>query len=170
MSGTCLCMGHRLEPRARPTDQHSRMHRRAAWHAWRLLNEEAGSRSIPTLRLSTRVPTSYASDPEHVQVRPFYMHKHGGMYADLDMEALRDLSPLLKGQTEPVFAALMDDPPHSFRHNVPNAWMASPAGHPFWQVSTSTRSPLLQNAQNVLRCSCESVETRRGLPAFRLLL
>ena len=32
----------------------------------------------------------------HRQVRPFYMHKHGGMYADLDMEALRDLSPLLK--------------------------------------------------------------------------
>ncbi len=62
------------------------------------------------------------------------MHKHGGMYADLDMEALRDLSPLLKGQTEPVFAALMDDPPRSFRHNIPNAWMASPAGHPFWQV------------------------------------
>ena len=67
------------------------------------------------------------------------MHKHGGMYADLDMEALRDLSPLLKGQTEPVFAALMDDPPRSFRHNIPNAWMASPAGHPFWQACCSRR-------------------------------
>ena len=30
------------------------------------------------------------------KVRPFYMHKHGGMYADVDFEALKDLTPLLK--------------------------------------------------------------------------
>ena len=85
------------------------------------------------------------------------MHKHGGMYADLDMEALRDLSPLLKGNTEPVFAALMDDPPNNFRHNIPNAWMASPAGHPFWQVRAPIRgSSRPQNEQylaSLQRCS-----------------
>ncbi len=60
------------------------------------------------------------------------MHRHGGMYADLDMEALRDLTPLLEGATGPVLAALSAN--WTLRHNVPNAWMASPPGHPFWQV------------------------------------
>ncbi len=67
-----------------------------------------------------------------LQVRPFYMHRHGGMYADLDMEALRDLTPLLDGATGPVLAALSAN--WTLRHNIPNAWMASPPGHPFWQV------------------------------------
>ena len=60
------------------------------------------------------------------------MHRFGGMYADLDMEALRDMTPLLSGSTEPVLAYLSDT--WSLRHNIPNAWMASPPGHPFWQV------------------------------------
>ena len=60
------------------------------------------------------------------------MHRFGGMYADLDMEALQDMTPLLSGSTEPVLAYLSDT--WSLRHNIPNAWMASPPGHPFWQV------------------------------------
>ena len=34
------------------------------------------------------------------------MHRHGGMYADLDMEALRDLGPILGKETRPVFSAM----------------------------------------------------------------
>ena len=66
-------------------------------------------------------------------MRIFYMHRFGGMYADLDMEALRDMGPLLLGSREPVLAYLSDT--WQLRHNIPNAWMASPPGHPFWQAS-----------------------------------
>ena len=34
------------------------------------------------------------------------MHRYGGMYADLDVEAVRDLSPLLEKETHPVFSAM----------------------------------------------------------------
>ena len=34
------------------------------------------------------------------------MHRHGGMYADLDVEALRDMTPLLTNETRPVFSAM----------------------------------------------------------------
>ena len=34
------------------------------------------------------------------------MHRYGGMYADLDVEALRDLIPLLGNETRPVFSAM----------------------------------------------------------------
>ena len=73
-----------------------------------------------------------------LQVRVFYMHRFGGMYADLDMEALRDLTPLLNDSTEPVLAYLSDT--WTLRHNIPNAWMASPPGHPFWTPETLRRA------------------------------
>ena len=34
------------------------------------------------------------------------MHRYGGMYADLDMEVLRNMSPLLAHETRPVFSAM----------------------------------------------------------------
>ena len=40
------------------------------------------------------------------QARVLYMHRFGGMYADLDMEALRDLGPILGQETRPVFSAM----------------------------------------------------------------
>ena len=75
-----------------------------------------------------------------LQVRVFYMHRFGGMYADLDMEALRDLTPLLKDSTEHVLAYLSDT--WTLRHNIPNAWMASPPGHPFWLVRSGVNCRL----------------------------
>ena len=38
------------------------------------------------------------------------MHRYGGMYADLDMEALRDLGPILEKETQPVFSAMQVPP------------------------------------------------------------
>lgn len=67
-----------------------------------------------------------------------YMHRFGGVYADLDLVPLSPLSrhlPALSNQTAPpVHIAYVghmsgDD----FQHSIPNAFMAStPAGHPFW--------------------------------------
>ncbi|KAK9834860.1 hypothetical protein WJX81_004486 [Elliptochloris bilobata] len=70
--------------------------------------------------------------------RVLYMHKYGGMYADLDFEALRNVEPLLPGQQ--VLLGSMMTGMDACRaaewamcdHAIPNAWMASVRGHPFW--------------------------------------
>lgn len=52
-----------------------------------------------------------------------------GMYADLDVEALRNMEEVLVGYK--VFLARMG-PQEDFSHSVPNAWFASGPGHPLW--------------------------------------
>ena len=60
------------------------------------------------------------------------------MYADLDFEALRNVEPLLPGRQ--VLLGSMMTGMDSCRgaewgmcnHAIPNAWMASVRGHPFW--------------------------------------
>lgn len=71
--------------------------------------------------------------------RYFILHRHGGVYADLDYEALRPLDPLLDGRS----LLLATEPPahlarylaQSNRLNIllSNALMASAPGHPFWE-------------------------------------
>ena len=73
-------------------------------------------------------------------VRYLYMHRHGGVYADLDTVCVRPLDAFLVdalpqqsstgGSTSAVLALMSDD--IAFEHNIPNAWMASTPGHPFW--------------------------------------
>jgi hypothetical protein len=69
--------------------------------------------------------------------RALYMHRFGGIYADLDTVCLRPLDHLLDsavaaagGAHVAVLAQMSAD--EGFEHNVPNAWMASTPGHPFW--------------------------------------
>lgn len=64
------------------------------------------------------------------------------MYADLDFEALRNVEPLLPGRQVLLGSMMtgMDEcvPPGPTGagpmcdHAIPNAWMASVRGHPFW--------------------------------------
>ena len=61
--------------------------------------------------------------------RYIYMYKHGGIYADLDVECLASHIPLT--QCGSVLLPLMGAD-FNFPHNVPNAWLASVPGHPFW--------------------------------------
>jgi mannosyltransferase OCH1-like enzyme len=58
------------------------------------------------------------------------MFLFGGLYADLDMEALKPQDPLLARRQ--VLLAWMGPPDAAFQHNIPNAWMASEPGHPLW--------------------------------------
>jgi UDP:flavonoid glycosyltransferase YjiC (YdhE family) len=72
-------------------------------------------------------------------VRYFILHRFGGVYADLDMESLRPIGPLLEGK-QVVFGLEPDE--HLAMHRSPqrplnrivcNAFMASVPGHPFWE-------------------------------------
>ncbi|KAI9208645.1 nucleotide-diphospho-sugar transferase [Polychytrium aggregatum] len=69
--------------------------------------------------------------------RYFYMYKYGGVYADLDMECLRAMDapydkdqPSLTDRASALIAFMGTNT--QFEHSLPNAWMASAPGHPFW--------------------------------------
>ncbi|EGF76953.1 hypothetical protein BATDEDRAFT_92119 [Batrachochytrium dendrobatidis JAM81] len=61
--------------------------------------------------------------------RYMYMYLHGGFYADLDMECLKphDLIARKGGVVVPLMSR-----DYAFHDNIPNAWMGSAPGHPFW--------------------------------------
>ncbi|KAG7673905.1 putative Inositol phosphoceramide mannosyltransferase 3 [Nannochloris sp. 'desiccata'] len=68
-------------------------------------------------------------------VRYMYMHRFGGVYADLDTWAMRPITNLTESMREcrgeeAVVAMMSEDV--NFEHNIPNAWMASSPGHQFW--------------------------------------
>ncbi len=72
-------------------------------------------------------------------VRYFILYHFGGVYADLDMESLRPIEPLLAGK-QVVFGLehpeQLDQPnvrQRALRRIVGNAIMASTPGHPFWE-------------------------------------
>lgn len=71
-------------------------------------------------------------------VRPLYMWRHGGVYADLDYNFYQALEPALEGHG--VVLAAMQTPRSNGKdcrvnqHSIPNAFMAGVPGHPFWRV------------------------------------
>lgn len=75
--------------------------------------------------------------------RVFMLHRYGGVYADMDVEAVRDPSPLFDGghdlvlfyQLPPRCSGLTIDQVDARSPKlgtVSNAFMASKPGHPFW--------------------------------------
>ncbi|KAJ3075618.1 hypothetical protein HDU98_007430 [Podochytrium sp. JEL0797] len=72
-------------------------------------------------------------------VRAFYLHRYGGVYSDLDVIPLRPMDELL-GDSDLVLARMEvpaidpNDPDTNwyYANQIPNAWMASKPGHPFW--------------------------------------
>jgi mannosyltransferase OCH1-like enzyme len=67
-------------------------------------------------------------------VRAFLLYHYGGIYADLDMEVLKDPTSLFNGDTDMAFFYLQPNPRvgDDVLGNIPNALMASTKGHPFW--------------------------------------
>ncbi|KAJ3228945.1 hypothetical protein HDU78_009354 [Chytriomyces hyalinus] len=64
--------------------------------------------------------------------RLFYMHRFGGVYADLDFECLKSLDSLLDPH-QAVLGSMSTGHNVLLRaHSIPNAFMASKPGHPFW--------------------------------------
>lgn len=73
--------------------------------------------------------------------RPLYMHRFGGVYADLDVISLLPTSTILSrlpsastGSSSSKIAYLgRMDSSTTFLHSLPNAWFASGSpGHPYW--------------------------------------
>ncbi len=62
-------------------------------------------------------------------IRYFILYTFGGIYLDLDMECLRPLDPLCRGDSA-VFS--LEAGPTLANRVVSNAFMATPAGHPFF--------------------------------------
>ncbi len=63
---------------------------------------------------------------------PTYIHaayRYGGVYADLDFESLKPLDALLENGQVLLGTLGRNSPPE---HSIPNSFMASAPGHPFW--------------------------------------
>ncbi len=57
------------------------------------------------------------------------MHHYGGVYVDLDFESIRPMDSYLEGKK--LILGRMGN--NTFiDHSLPNAFMASIPGHPFW--------------------------------------
>ncbi|RAH71410.1 TPT-domain-containing protein [Aspergillus aculeatinus CBS 121060] len=124
-------------------------------------------------------------------VRNLYMFLFGGMYADVDTEALRPVESLFAGHDTPLRAAhssllgswtgrAKTPSPHDastltqraflghMSHRagldgpaaVPNGWMASPPGHPFWLL------PVIHVIENPNGSEDGSVESLTGPTAL----
>ncbi|KAJ3081106.1 hypothetical protein HK102_002580, partial [Quaeritorhiza haematococci] len=100
---------------------------------------------------------TYNSFPKNIlradTARYMYMHRYGGVYADLDMEVVKPMEelfrrygdpssppptqfpwwarPQLLGENGGLYLGFMSMD-FDFVDNIPNAWMASRPGHSFW--------------------------------------
>jgi len=86
--------------------------------------------------------------------RLLYMHSFGGVYADLDVELLQPLEPLLNASRDQNASALLGQEPMAHTlllerkpRQICNAVLASVAGHPFWLwvVQLATNALLSSN-------------------------
>ncbi|KAI9350765.1 nucleotide-diphospho-sugar transferase [Obelidium mucronatum] len=64
--------------------------------------------------------------------RVFYMHKYGGVYADLDFECLKPLDTLLASHHAVLGSMSVGMNLFLYAHSIPNAFMSSKPGHPMW--------------------------------------
>jgi UDP:flavonoid glycosyltransferase YjiC (YdhE family) len=86
---------------------------------------------------------AYDAYPEPIMradaARYLVLHRHGGVYADLDLECLRPVEPLLAGRDvvlglEPAsHLATTSARGRGFERIVGNAFLASAPGDPFWE-------------------------------------
>lgn len=89
-------------------------------------NEALVATHYPSLR-----PFYHAVDRGVIRAdiaRALYLHRHGGLYVDLDFACLRPMEELLAPLGDRIVLGRHGQP----RQPVPNAWMYSPPGHYFW--------------------------------------
>jgi len=94
-------------------------------------------------------------------VRPLYLHYYGGVYADLDVESIQPLDDFFADSGKDVILGRMESCGSDgiyLEHGIPNAFMASVPGHPFWMH-------LIQNSMD--RGSKQFVEGFAGPVALK---
>src|SRR5688572_6703238 len=108
---------------------------------YRLWNDE-DLRELIRVHYPFFLPT-YDSYREHIKrvdaARYFIMHKHGGLYVDLDFECFQPMDTLVASgdlvlAPEPAeHQDILVLKNSEFQRLISNAWMASRPGHPFWE-------------------------------------
>ena len=97
-------------------------------------------------------------------MRNFYMHAFGGIYADLDSEPIARLHEIEARQVPTAYLGAMNTVTEfALNHSIPNAWMASAPGHPFWlwpvteaqRVMSMENLPAEMNSASNLNTSLE---------------
>jgi inositol phosphorylceramide mannosyltransferase catalytic subunit len=122
-------------------------------------------------------------------VRPFFLLRYGGLYADIDTECLR---PIATMQTSGDVVLGQMGPDLSFEHSIPNAIMASRPSQLFWvlfitmmiaragesvnpaaipqgRVESITGSVLLREALEYYRSKSETWVREQSQPVIRQL-
>ncbi len=90
-------------------------------------------------------------------IRYMYLHKHGGIYADMDFECLQSFEPLLQDleKNYDIVLGSMNSKANLEMHSVPNAILISKPGQDFWLS-------LLHRMQEVAKDSSLGVEAMTG--------
>jgi inositol phosphorylceramide mannosyltransferase catalytic subunit len=63
-------------------------------------------------------------------IRPIYLFRFGGVYADMDFQCLQPLCGIRSGGSAVVLGRMGEN--EAFEHSIPNAIMLSQAGQGFW--------------------------------------
>lgn len=64
--------------------------------------------------------------------RVLYLHRHGGLYVDMDFICLKPMEPLIAPHAKWGLLAWHGSSVRPLVSALPNAWMYSPPGGPFW--------------------------------------
>lgn len=117
----------------------------------------------------------YDSFPEQIyrvdMVRYLFLHRFGGLYADMDYECLRPFDDLVDSIDEVVILGRMGDDT-SYEHSIPNALMiAKHPGDPFWlhvmetlqQTAKWRRTPEGVTGPMMLKRAVDSYEGRLAI-------
>ncbi|CAE7446622.1 unnamed protein product, partial [Symbiodinium necroappetens] len=97
----------------------------------RILWDDEGLRALVQEAFPEHLPTydSYEHQIQRVDfARAAMLFVHGGLYADMDVEALDNPFPHLPAGVSIVASPYVENEKHQ------NSLMASPAGHPFWRA------------------------------------
>ncbi|CAE7646460.1 unnamed protein product [Symbiodinium sp. CCMP2456] len=97
----------------------------------RILWDDEGLRALVQEAFPEHLPTydSYEHQIQRVDfARAAMLFIHGGLYADMDVEALDNPFPHLPAGVSIVASPYVENEKHQ------NSLMASPAGHPFWRA------------------------------------
>lgn len=89
-------------------------------------------------------------------VRALYVHRYGGVYADMDTWCLQPVDTLFSPGSRKAYVAEMG-PDTSFSQNIPNAWFGSAPNHPFWNFFSMCAIELME----VLKASNEGTQTEQ---------